>query len=76
MLAVAVLVTVPAVLTSPASLGADAVPEVDEASHPCATGLMPTCLDMTEATCVIFNPYGGPPYVLDDACDSDSPACG
>ncbi len=34
----------------------------------------PACRDMEDTTCIIFNPYGGPPYVQRDACDVDD--CG
>ncbi len=76
-LIVVAVVTVSADPMVPAPVAADAgIPDAVAASHPCATGLMGTCHDMENATCVLFDPNGhSPPYVQDGACDGSDDDC-
>lgn len=78
LLAITAATPVPDGLATPAAVAADAsVPEAEATSHPCSAGVMGTCYEMEDATCVLWPPPGveAEPYVKDDACDLSDDEC-
>lgn len=79
LLAVTAATPVPDGLATPTAVAADvSVPEAEAASHPCSAGVMGSCYEMEDATCVLWPPPGveAEPYEKEDACDLSDDECG